>query len=100
MLDLKFITENIDLVKQSTENKNEKADIDQIVSLDNRRKEILGEVERKKAERNKTSQEIGRLKKAGEDAGEIIAAMKSSPMKSLHLTVNFARSKLTSKRYC
>ncbi|MBD3382348.1 MAG: serine--tRNA ligase [candidate division Zixibacteria bacterium] len=76
MLDLKFITENIDLVKQSTENKNEKADIDQIVSLDHRRKEILGEVERKKAERNKTSQEIGRLKKAGEDAGEIIAAMK------------------------
>lgn len=77
MLDLKFVIENVALVKQSAENKNEKADIDKIVELDKKRKELISSVEQKKSERNKTTPEIARMKKAGEDAGEVISAMKT-----------------------
>ncbi len=76
MLDIKFIRENVELVKTAIQNKNEKADIDKIIELDNRRREIIQKVEDLKAKRNKVSQEVGRLKKAGENADEIIAEMK------------------------
>lgn len=76
MLDPKFISENIQLVKKAVADKHESTDIDSIIALDNRRKEILRQVESKKAERNKTSGEIARLKKAGRDASDMIAAMK------------------------
>ncbi len=77
MLDLKYIIENPDTVKQAVQNKNEKADIDAILELDEKRKSIIREVEVKKAERNKSSQEIGQKKKAGEDASDAIVAMKT-----------------------
>jgi len=38
MLDLKVIRENPDLVKEAVKNKNEKADIDKILELDELRK--------------------------------------------------------------
>ena len=77
MLDLKFIRENPEKVKEAVKNKNEKADIDEILQVDKERREVLSRTEELKAERNKVSQEIGRLKKAGENADEIIAKMKS-----------------------
>ncbi len=76
MLDLKFISENAELVKQAVKDKNEKADIDRIIELDNKRKELIQDVESRKAERNKATGEIAKLKKAGQDASELIGAMK------------------------
>ncbi|MBN1302197.1 MAG: serine--tRNA ligase [Melioribacteraceae bacterium] len=77
MLDLKFIRENPDKVKEGIKNKNEKDNVDEILSLDQKRRTNLQKVEELKAKRNKVSQEVGRLKKAGENADEIIAEMKS-----------------------
>lgn len=77
MLDLKFIRENAELVKTSVANKNEKADIDKILELDEKRRELIQSVETLKARKNKVSAEVGRLKKAGLNADEIIAEMKS-----------------------
>ena len=75
MLDLKFIRENPDLVKQAIQNKGEKADVDRLLELDAERRARLQEVEKLKHERNVVSQEIARLKKAGEDAGAPITRM-------------------------
>lgn len=75
MLDLKFIRENVDLVKQAAQNKNQKVDIDQLIALDARRREIIQKVEDLKNQRNVASQEIGRLKKEGKDASAQIAKM-------------------------
>lgn len=77
MLDIKFIRENPDLVKQGIKNKNDKSDIDEILSLDARRREKLQLVEELKAKRNSASQKIGALKKAGESTDDIMAEMKS-----------------------
>ncbi len=76
MLDLKYISENAELVRKAITNKHEKADIDKILELDSQRKALIQDVEKKKAERNKTTAEIARMKKAGQDASGVIAEMK------------------------
>ncbi len=75
MLDLKFIRENLEVVKQAIVNKREKVDLDKLVALDLQRRDLLQEVEKLKQERNRVSQEIGKLKKAGEVADQQIAEM-------------------------
>jgi seryl-tRNA synthetase len=74
MLDLKFIRENPDLVKRGANNKNQDCDIDRILGLDEQRRDIIREVERLKADRNRASAEIAMKKKAGESADDAIVA--------------------------
>jgi seryl-tRNA synthetase len=75
MLDLKFVRDNADLVKQAAQNKNQKVDIDKLIELDSRRREIIQKAEDLKNQRNVASQEIGQLKKQGKDASEPISRM-------------------------
>ena len=75
MIDLKFIRENIDLVRDAIKNKNENVNIDNFIDLDRQRRSLLREVEDLKAQRNKVSQLIGEMKKKGEDASQPIAEM-------------------------
>lgn len=77
MLDLKFIRENPELVKKGIESKNEKNRIDEILTLDKERREYLQRTEELKAKRNTVSQEVARMKKAGENADHIVADMKN-----------------------
>ncbi len=76
MYDLRFIRENEALLREAVRKKGEKADIDRLMELDQRRRELLGQVEELKAERNRQSQEIGKKKAVGENAEEAIAAMR------------------------
>ncbi len=76
MLDIKFIRENPELVKKGIENKNEKNRVDELLGLDKKRRELITQSEDLKAEKNKVSQEIAKMKKSGEDASEVIAKMK------------------------
>lgn len=77
MLDLKFIRENADLVKEAVKNKNEKADIDKILELDEAKRVAQFNFDQKKAEQNKVSKEIGLRKKNKEDASDLLAQMGS-----------------------
>ena len=76
MLDLKFIRENADLVRQGISNKKETVDLDQILKLDRERRSILVEVEQLKATRNRVSKEIGNHIKSGEGAEALKAEMR------------------------
>jgi seryl-tRNA synthetase len=76
MLDLKFIRENPERVRQAVANKREKADVDALLALDVKRREMIGDVESARAEQNKATQNIARMKKAGEDASEAIVEMR------------------------
>ncbi len=77
MLDLKFIRENTELVRQATKDKGFDADIDSIIRYDDERKSIIQKVEELKAKRNKTSEEIARMKKNKQNADDLIADMKT-----------------------
>ncbi len=77
MLDLKFVRENPDRVREAVRLKGEgDVDVDAILALDERWRRNLQELEALRAERNRVSQEIGRLKKAGEPAEDRIAQMR------------------------
>ena len=52
-------------------------DFDAFRSLDRQRREIITAGERLKADRNKAGEEIARRKRAGQDAGDLLARMKS-----------------------
>ncbi len=77
MLDIKYIRENPDLVKQGIKNKNEKDRVDEILTLDEKRRKIISEVEELKAKKNQVSAKIPQMKKAGEDTTQIFAEMKT-----------------------
>ena len=74
MLDLNLIRENPDLVRTALKNRQmEPSPVDDILRLDEKRRTLLTEVERLKAERNAVSKEIGRMKDAAEREQKIIA---------------------------
>jgi seryl-tRNA synthetase len=57
MLDIKFIRENPDKVKEGIKKKQAKVDIDRLLELDKKRRELLQEIEGLKAEQNKISEQ-------------------------------------------
>ncbi len=77
MLDLKFIRENIEMVREGIRKKGEHDRLDEIVQLDVRRREIIQRVESLKNERNRVSSEVGALKKQNKDASQLIVEMKT-----------------------
>lgn len=76
MLDLKFIRSNPELVRAGLRKKKAEANLDELLALDERRRAKLTEVEQLKARRNSVSEEVGRRKKAGQEAADIIAEMR------------------------
>jgi seryl-tRNA synthetase len=57
MLDIKFIRENPDAVQEGCKKKNADCNIEQILELDKRKRELLGEIEGLKAQQNKLRKE-------------------------------------------
>jgi seryl-tRNA synthetase len=62
MLDIKFIRENPDVVREALNNRHSDDSIDDILALDERRRGLIVEVEALKARRNEVSKEIGKTK--------------------------------------
>ena len=58
MLDIKFIRENVDIVKMAAVKKKIKIDIDKLVKVDDSRREIMQRLEGKRAEQKKVSDNI------------------------------------------
>ena len=77
MLDLKFVRENLELVKAKIAQRGAVPDFDAFTGLEGRRREILVRVEELRALRNKVSGEIPRLKKEGRDVAAEMARMKA-----------------------
>ena len=76
MLDIKFIREHTEEVRQNLKNRHAQVDLDALLEADARRRELLGQVEAMKNRRNDVTKEISILKRNKENADEKIAAMK------------------------
>ncbi len=76
MLDIRFIRENPQRVKEAIKAKNENADVDAILNLDEQRREIIRQAEALKKQRNDNSALVGQHKKEKKDAGELIEKTK------------------------
>lgn len=76
MLDIKFVRSNPEVVKQNIKNKFQDSKlplVDEVLELDQKNREIKGEVEALRAEKNKTSKQIGAMMAHGkkEEAEEL-----------------------------
>ena len=76
MLDIKFVRSNPEVVKQNIKNKFQDSKlplVDEVLELDQKNREIKGEVEALRAEKNKTSKQIGAMMAQGkkEEAEEL-----------------------------
>ena len=70
MLDIKFVRENPEVVKQNIRNKFQDSKlelVDKVLELDKENREIKQEVEALRAERNKISKQIGALMGQGKE---------------------------------
>lgn len=77
MLDIKRIKSNLEKIKKDMENRGQKdIDLDRVVSLDDKRRELLKSVEQMKNEQNITSKQIPKLKKEGKDDSELMLRLK------------------------
>ena len=76
MLDIKFVRENLDTVKDTLKKRGVDLSLDSFLGSEKKRREILLEVEELRGRRNVVSKEVGALKKAGQDASEQMAEMK------------------------
>ena len=65
MHDLSHFRENLPLYEQMAAKRNARIDFDAFRALDRERREAVTAGERRKAERNKASEEIARRKRAG-----------------------------------
>jgi len=65
MLDIKFIRENPDVIKQALTQRKADADVDGLLELDHLRRAAITEAEGLKTERNAASKNIGGLMKEG-----------------------------------
>ncbi len=70
MLDIKFIRENVDKVSRKLKERGIEVDLQQILKVDEERRELLQIAEALKHRRNVVSEEIGRLKREKQDTTE------------------------------
>lgn len=96
MLDLKFIRANTELVRQAIINKNEKANLDELLKLDDKRRKLQFDFDNLKAEQNRVSQEIALRKRNKEDAAELIsrASKIAEEIKRLNAELNEKENEL------
>ena len=76
MLDPKLIREKPEVVRESLKKRGAAFDLEKLIGLDEKRRELIKAVEAMKNERNVTSDEIARLKKSGVDAGDRIERLR------------------------
>jgi len=76
MLDLKFVRSNPDIVKEALAKRHADIDLDDFLKQEEKRRQILFDVENLKAERNKVSEEVAKLKKSGQNAETLILEMR------------------------
>jgi seryl-tRNA synthetase len=73
MLDIKYIRENLDEIKENNLKRGVKVDLEKLLVLDEKKREIIGKAEKLRAERNKNSkgkpseEDITRLRKVGDE---------------------------------
>ena len=76
MLDLRFVCDNIDLVKEKLAKRNSKVDVTEVAELADKRRGLIKKVESLKAEKNKVSADIAMMKRQKLDCEDLIVKMR------------------------
>lgn len=77
MLDIKLIRSNPEILKKAMAKRKESFDVKALIDLDEKRRQILTEVEKLKNKQNEASRQIPKFKKEGKDISSLMDEMKS-----------------------
>lgn len=79
MLDIRFVRENAELVKEACRRRFKPMDeaVDELVAIDAERRKLNAKTDDLKAQQNRASKQIPLMKKNGEDTAELMAQMKA-----------------------
>ena len=96
MLDIKLLRNNFEEVEKALSTRNEDFDLSKFKDLDEKRRNLLGEVEKFKSEQNAASKQIPVMKKEGKDTSALMEEMKvlSGKIKELDAKVSEADEEL------
>ncbi len=96
MLDIKLLRNNFEEVEKALSTRNEDFDLSKFKDLDEKRRNLLGEVEKFKSEQNAASKQIPVMKKEGKDTSALMEEMKvlSGKIKELDAKVSEAEEEL------
>ncbi|WP_438314178.1 serine--tRNA ligase [Sporosarcina sp. FA9] len=98
MLDIRKVRANFDEVKEKLSKRGEDLSVlDNFGKYDEKRRELIAQVEVLKAERNEVSQQVAEMKRNKEDADAVIVRMREvgEDIKRLDLELNEVEEKLT-----
>src|ERR1017187_10214866 len=98
MLDLNFVRENLPLVEEKLRQRgmDPAAVLKDFREVDTQRRQAITEAETSKAQRNKASEKIAKLKKSGQDASAAMAQTKDlrEKIQTLQKTANVFENRL------
>jgi seryl-tRNA synthetase len=89
VLDIKLIRDNPEIVREAMKKRGESASLDQIISLDEQRRQLLHEMETLRAHRNEVSKQIGQM---ADKPPHLIAEMRQLGEKVTSLEAEIGRS--------
>ncbi|MCD6586094.1 MAG: serine--tRNA ligase [Desulfobacteraceae bacterium] len=92
MLEIKYVRQNLSQVYNSLEKRGDTAGLDTFQAAEAARREILGEIETLRHQRNVVSGEIADLKKNGDDAEDLVIQMRDVSGKIKTLEKSLAES--------
>ncbi|HTU01233.1 MAG TPA: hypothetical protein VMG58_05435, partial [Candidatus Sulfotelmatobacter sp.] len=99
MLDPKLLRDNLDSVWARLKDRGLQVDLQEFVTADQTRRRLLAEVEQFKHRRNTVSEEVGRRKRQGQDAADLIAEMRDVGDKIKRLDEQVAASQAAAERF-
>jgi seryl-tRNA synthetase len=85
MLDLRQLREDPEGVRAALARRGDAGALDDLITLDARRRERLPELEQLRAAKNRASKRIGELQRSGEDASEAIAEVRGASTREKEL---------------
>lgn len=97
MLDLKFVRENIDLIKKNLENRGTKLDLSDFIKLEEDRRERIKQLDDLLHKKNIISSEISKLKKEGKDTKGKIEEIKKEDeqINNLEVAIRLTEDKIS-----
>ena len=76
MLDLRFVRENIDLLKEKLALRGEDLDLNPFIQMDQERRDLIQKADALRNQRNQVSDEISKIKQEGGAAEDLVAQMR------------------------
>ncbi len=92
MLDIKFIRENADLIKEAAAKKHVKIDIDRLLAIDEKRRQLIGEIDKMRQEHKAGSDQLASLSRSESgqiDKDKLLSQLKEEKDKLLHKEFEF-----------